>query len=181
MVGIYLSVFQLEIFTAFLWLIECSVLFVFMLFLFYFNVKGSFNYFFLQSYQIGVFSLFLFCLIQYFDVVDLSVFVVQPTDIVENYYESFNNCVNNDLFGFAISYYILNIVELLVVGVILFIGSVICVNLYQINLSVRTQSYFNFLVVFNFLVDFSSFYFLRRQNLLKQGGVNSALKFFSQK
>lgn len=177
----YLSIFQLDLFTAFLWLIECSVLFVFMLFLFYFNVKGIFNYFFLQTYQMGVFILFLLYLVQYFGELDLIVFLVQPTDIIENYYESFGNCINNDLFGFAISYYVLNIVELLIVGVILFIGSVICVNLYRINCSIRVQSYFNFLIVFNFLVDFSSFYFLRRQSLIKQGGISSTLKFFSQK
>ena len=40
--GVSLSILQLDLFTAFLWLIECSVIFVFLLLLFYLNVKGIF-------------------------------------------------------------------------------------------------------------------------------------------
>ena len=42
LLGVALSVFQLELFTAFLWLIECSVVFIFLLLLFYLNVKNIF-------------------------------------------------------------------------------------------------------------------------------------------
>ena len=49
--GVYLSIFQIELFTAFLWLVECSVIFVFLLLLFYLNIKGSYTYTFNQIYN----------------------------------------------------------------------------------------------------------------------------------
>jgi hypothetical protein len=43
-VGIYLAVFQVGLFTAFLWLIECSVIFVMLLLFFFLNIKGNYSY-----------------------------------------------------------------------------------------------------------------------------------------
>lgn len=108
--------------------------------------------------------------------IDLNVF-----DFNDNYYECFLNSVTNDLFGFSISYYIINSVEFIVIGFLLLVGSVVCVNLYQMNKNVRAQSYSSFLSIFNFFVDFSSFFFLRRQNLIKQGNTKASLKIFKKK
>ena len=44
LMGLYLSIFQIELFTAFLWLVECSVLFVFLLLLFFLNIKANYIY-----------------------------------------------------------------------------------------------------------------------------------------
>jgi hypothetical protein len=41
--GVYLSFSQLEIFTGFLWLLELTIIFVFLLILFYINFKGYFS------------------------------------------------------------------------------------------------------------------------------------------
>jgi hypothetical protein len=41
--GIYLSFSQLELFTGFLWLLELTIIFVFLLILFYINFKGYFS------------------------------------------------------------------------------------------------------------------------------------------
>ena len=152
--------------------------------MFFLNVKGVFNYVYVQSYQVWVFIFFLFfflLLFVYFDSNNHTCFLIQPFNVVENYYEAFVNTINNDLFVFVVSYYFLNVVEFLIIGFILLVGSVICVNLYQMNRNVRTQSYFGFLNIFNFLVDFSSFYFFRRQNVIKQGNAKAALKFFKKK
>jgi hypothetical protein len=101
--------------------------------------------------------------------------------LIDNYYESVFNPITNDLFGFSVSYYLLNSIEFILIGFLLLIGSVLCVSLYQTNKNVRTQSYNNFLTVFNFFSDFSSFFFLRRQNLIKQGNTKSSLKLFKKK
>lgn len=101
--------------------------------------------------------------------------------LLDNYYESIFNTVTNDLFGFSISYYLLNSIEFILIGFLLLLGSVVCVNLYQTNKNVRAQSYNNFLTVFNFFSDFSSFFFLRRQNLIKQGNTKPSLKLFKKK
>lgn len=183
LIGIYLSIFQIELFTAFLWLVECSVLFIFLLLLFFLNVKGVFSYNQNNKFVyvfLTIFFLNVAFINPYFEseckLFDLNVF-----NFNDNYYESILNGVTNDLFGFSISYYILNGVEFIIVGFLLLVGSVVCVNLYQMNKNVRVQSYSSFLSVFNFFMDFSSFFLLRRQNLIKQGNTKASLKVFKKK
>jgi len=101
--------------------------------------------------------------------------------LIDNYYEALFNNVSNDLFGFSIIYYNVNGVEFIFIGFLLLVGSVICVNLYQMNKNVRTQSYQNYLSVFYFFTDFTSFFFLRKQNLTKQGNTKASLKVFKKK
>lgn len=182
--GIYLSIFQIELFTAFLWLVECSVLFVFLLLLFFLNIKGSYTYTTAYSYNY-IFSLFLltyFILINHYSDSDSLVLVDMGFyGIIDNYYEALYNNITNDLFGFSISYYFINGVEFIFIGFLLLVGSVICVNLYQFNKSVRAQSYNNHITIFNFFTDFTSFFFLRKQNLIKQGNNKASLKIFKKK
>ena len=184
LLGLYLSLFQIELFTAFLWLVECSVLFVFLLLLFYINVKGVYTYNNINIYN-NIFILFFYLLLFTFNsysfldntmIIELSFYA-----LIDNYYEALFNPIMNDLFGFSISYYLINSIEFLFIGFLLLIGSVICVNLYQMNKNIRVQNYSNFLTTFNFFVDFSNFFFLRKQNLIKQGNVKSSLKIFKKK
>ena len=155
-----------------------------MLLLFYLNIKSSYNYTLNQSYQY-IFILYLFIylfLVNYYiesdnnTIIDISIY-----GLLDNYYEAYLNTVSNDLFGFSISYFILNGVEFLLIGFLLLIGSVICVNLYQMNKNVRTQTYQNYLNVFNFFTDFTSFFFLRKQNLIKQCNNKASTKVFKKK
>ena len=183
LIGVYLSIFQIELFTAFLWLIECSVIFVFLLLLFYLNIKGSYKYTIrgyrlLQALAFVLYLLLLtksFVLNTYIDI-DISLY-----GYIENYYEALNTFIQNDLFVFFISYYTINSIEFILVGFLLLVGSVICVNLYQMNKNIRAQSYANYLSVFNFFTDFTSFLFLRKQNLIKQGNNKASLKVFKKK
>lgn len=101
--------------------------------------------------------------------------------LIDNYYESLCNNITNDLFGFSISFYFLNGIEFVFIGFLLLIGSVICVNLFQMGKNIRSQTYSNYLSVFSFFVDFSSFFFLRKQNLIKQGNNKASLKVFKKK
>jgi uncharacterized membrane protein len=98
--------------------------------------------------------------------------------LFDNFYESLSNNIMNDLFGFSISYFLVNGVEFVIIGFLLLIGSVVCVNLYQINKNSKARAYTNFLTVFNFFTDFTSFFFLRKQNLTKQCTIKSSLKVF---
>lgn len=181
-VGIYLSVFQIELFTAFLWLIECSVLFVMLLLFFFLNVKGTYSYVQNNSYT----SIFFFLLFFYFTLINQA-FVPQNNLNVDflgtfdNYYEAIYNNITNDLFGFSVSYYSINSVEFIIIGLLLLFGSVVCVNLHQTNKNVRAQGNLNSLLVFNFFLDFTSFFFIRRQNLVKQGNTKPSLKIFKKK
>lgn len=184
LIGVYLSIYQIELFTAFLWLVECSVLFVFLLLLFYVNIKGSYTHTITQNY-ILYFSFYVYLYILLLNssfesdsliLVDFSFYF-----LLDNYYEALYNNVSNDLFGFLISYYFLNAVEFLFIGFLLLVGSVICVNLYSFNKNTRTQNLNNFLILFKFFSDFTSFLFLRKQNLIKQGNNKASLKVFKKK
>ena len=184
LIGVYLSIFQIELFSAFLWLVECSVLFVFLLLLFFLNIKGTYSYTFNTTYSylfVLLFILYTVLISQYSDTDSNSILDMSFYGLIDNYYESIYNNVNNDLFGFSISYYFLNGVEFIFIGFLLLIGSVICVNLYQMNKNIRAQSYANYLSVFNFFTDFTSFLFLRKQNLIKQGNNKASLKVFKKK
>ncbi len=182
LLGIYLAMFQIELFTAFLWLVECSVLFIFLLLLFYVNVKGIHQYLYTYQYiYVYIFYFFLyFILINTCFSLNLD-FELNYFYILDNFYESLYNNVNNDLIGFFISYFLINSVEFLVIGFLLLVGSVLCVYLFQINKTTRTQPYNNYLTVFNFFLDFTNFFFLRKQNLIKQGNTKSSLKLFKKK
>jgi hypothetical protein len=150
--------------------------------LFYINVKGNFNYTYVNTYvYVWLFFLFFFILLVNFYSESDSNFDLNLYGLIDNYYESIFNQITNDLFGFSLSYYLINGIEFLFIGFLLLVGSVVCVNLYQMNKNIRTQSYNSYLSVFNFFNDFTSFFFLRRQNLIKQGNVKASLKLFKKK
>lgn len=179
-----MSIFQVELFTAFLWLVECSVLFVFLLLLFYVNIKGTHPYTSIQNYLVFfpiVLLLYVLFLNGYLESDNFRLLDMGVYGLVDNYYEALLNPITNDLFGFFLSYYFLNGVEFLIVGFLLLVGSVICVTLYLTNKNVRVQSIDNYLLVFNFFSDFTSFFFLRKQNLIKQGNNKASLKLFKKK
>jgi len=126
------------------------------------NIKGVYTYTISQTY-IYYFILFLlsfFIAINYYTESDTDALLdMSSYGLIDNYYEALFNNIANDLFGFSIIYYNVNGVEFIFIGFLLLVGSVICVNLYQMNKNVRTQSYQNYLSVFNFFTDFTSFFF----------------------
>jgi len=125
--------------------------------------------------------MFFILLSKYLDSDTTTLFTISYYGLIDNYYESLFNNISNDLFGFSISFYFLNGIEFIFIGFLLLIGSVICVNLFQMNKNIRAQSFSNYLSVFSFFIDFSSFFFLRKQNLIKQGNSKASLKIFKKK
>lgn len=183
LIGVYLAFFQIELFTAFLWLIECSVLFIFLLLLFYLNIKGSFCTVNIKLYNILFLMVFILFIVVtcYSGSSIFAAFSLEVFNLIENYYEAVYNNITNDFYGFSIVYYFLNIVEFLEVGFLLLIGSVVCVNLHQMGKNTRAQSYSSTFLIFNFFIDFLSFNFLRRQNIIKQGNAKASVKLFKKK
>ena len=183
LLGIYLSVLQLDLFTAFLWLLECTIIFIFLLLLFFLNIKG-----YTSVIYKNVFILFYTFIFLYLIVIDnyqeqaiwnsVNIFFYS---LLDNFFESLYNSNNNDLFGFLISYYSLNGTELVIIGFLLLVGSVICVNFNKYSKNISLQNYNSFLKVFNFFEDFITFCFLRKQDLINQGFTKAALKIFFKK
>ena len=86
----------------------------------------------------------------------------------------------NDFSGFLISYFYINVFEFILVGFLLLVGSVICVNLYQISKSSGVQNLNTFFQKFNFFTNFIVYYFLRKQNLTKQSNSKNFTKIFKK-
>lgn len=183
MIGVYLSILQLDLFTAFLWLLECTVIFIFLLLLFFLNVKGYINFFKKSIYFYFFYSMFIYFILinNYQNQIIWNGVSIYFYSLLDNFYESLTNLNTNDLFGFLISYYLLNSTELLIIGFLLLIGSVICVNFNQNSKNASLQNYSNFLKVFNFFKDFITFNFLRKQNFINQGNTKSTVKIFKKK
>ena len=183
-VGLLLSNVQLELFTAFLWLIECTVIFIFLVLLFYINVKSDKVHFYFDFNKINFFLCVFFLLFcSFFDASDTEFSYLLDFGLFyywDDYYESIYNFIMNDLFGFLLSYYYLNSVEFSMIGFLLLIGSVLCVTLYKLNKNTRTQNYNSFLRLFDFFKNFVPSLFLRKQNLSKQGNTVSSVKLFNR-
>jgi hypothetical protein len=183
--GVYLSLLQLELFTGFLWVIECTVVFIFLIVLFYTNFKGYINdfdtkIFFFNKY---VYMLIFFLLnIMYF--YDFENYIWEELNIFlfwEDFYEAYNNTNMNDFSVLLVSYYTVNSLEFLIIGSILLIGSIICVNLHKMNKNKRVESYGNFLTFFNFFKDSVNYIFTRKQNLHNQNIATPSTKIFKKK
>lgn len=179
-----MGVYQVEFFTAFLFLVECSVLFVFLLLLFYLNIKGIYtnNYNFTFKSLFALLVLYTYTLISFYNGENDNLnqcFTIFT--IIDNYYEAVFNPIMNDIFVFLLGYYFFNALEFLLVGFLLLIGSVICVNLYQTTKGAQRKNYLSIFSIFNFFNDFIGFSFLRKQNLIKQGNTKASLKMFIKK
>lgn len=101
--------------------------------------------------------------------------------LIEDYYEALYNTKLNDLFSLYISYYIFNSFEFLMLGILLLVASLVCVNLNKFNLNLKLNNYYDFFVIFDFFEDFINFSFMRKQNLVSQTIQKSSIRFFKKK
>jgi len=179
--GIYLAFWELDIYTGFLWLLELTIIFVFLLVLFYLNFKGFMGIISNKDqyiYKYGIILLFI-CINNLF-LSDFELLLYEEVCIHYigwvDYYEALINHNMNDFSVFLLSYYTFNALEFIIIGTILFFGSMVCVNLYKINKDITTENVLNFTAVFNIFVDNVSFNFLRKQNLFSQNLTQPATR-----
>lgn len=185
--GFFLCIYQIELFTGFLWLVECVVIFVFLLFLFFLKASGTWTQLIVKSHT------FIYgCLL-----INFIVFLIQPNQINiieghllnelnsidwwDNYYEALFNINANDFMAFLISYYTLNSNLLILLIFIILIVSVICVNLNKIIRVERIQNIDSFLKIFNFSKNSVDFVFMRQQNLVDQENQPVGTRIFKKK
>jgi len=185
LLGVFLSYWQVEFFTGFLWLIELTILFVFLLILFFLNFKGTLNNvkkeidFFKK---LNLFFIFFFINIYYFyDSEFLIINELNFSNLWEDYYECLKNFGMNDFKALLISYYYYNSVEFITLGIILFIGSVVCVNLFKVNKNDINNNINDFINIFDFFLNNISFVFLRKQNLTNQNLTLPSVRFLKKK
>lgn len=185
--GLFLCIYQVELFTGFLWLIECVVIFVSFLLLFFLKTTGTFNKLFSKIRFYKYMSLSLFLIIFFLQPIYINYIEhTLPTelnnfDYWDNYYEAFNNTNVNDFITFLISYYTINSNILIILIFMILIASIICVNLSKINKDVRIQNFDTFFKIFNFFKNNIFFIFMRQQNLVDQENQPAATRIFKKK
>jgi hypothetical protein len=185
--GLFLALYNLELFTAFLWLTECVIVFVSLLFLFYLNVFGNvfkINLFIYSFKYFGVYFGFFLLTSFYIFPSEIEFFLPIEFNIIymwDDYYEALWNDKMNDLFGLYIGYYLLNSFEFLLIGVLLLIGSIVCVNINKFNKNLKSNNYYDLLTIFDFFDDFIKYLFMRKQNLVDQALHPSSTRIFKKK
>ena len=177
----------MELFTGFLWVTECTIVFIALLLLFYLNVEGSqvrLNLkIFRLYYSFGLFFFFSFFSIYSFcsEFECYTPLAFNFIDIWDDYYEALYNSNSNDFTMLTISYYSLNSAEFISLGILLLIGSVVCVQLNKSQKSLKVQKYNYTLNVFDFFKDFVNYVFMRKQNLNDQAINPSSVRIFKKK
>lgn len=184
-VGIFFCVYQLELFTGFLWLIESIIIFISLLLLFFLKTSGTVNnnvliYSNLKYYVYGIILLvFIYKLISpsrcYINNLFNEIFYYSE------YYEAHYNVNVNDFIAFLISYYYINNYFLLSLGVLILVSSLIVINLHRHNKNNRVQHFSTFFSIFNFWKQNIDFIFLRQQNLTDQEKTTATSRIFKKK
>lgn len=184
--GLFLSLYQLDLFTAFLWLAEFVIIFISMLFTFFLNVFSNVqkNNKFFYNFKFFGFLFFVFIFLNYYSVSSeqnnfLNNFLTSY--LYDNFYENLNIYLMNDFYSFFKSYYFYNSIEFLSVGYLLLVGSLVCVNLNFYSKNNKILNYYDFFLVFDFFNDFSKFIFMRKQNLTDQLNTPVGTRIFKKK
>lgn len=185
--GMFLSFYQVEIFTAFLWLTEVVIILVCMFILFNTTPSGNVNKV-LKNYiqtniSLSFILIFIVCInYTYWNLPEYSIENnFSCSYLWDDFYEALNNKNMNDLYGIFLSFYWLNSVEFVIVGLVLLVGSLICVQLNKFLKSNKTLNYVSFFEIYDFFKDFSKSLFLRKQNLTDQENSKSSTRSFSKK
>lgn len=185
--GVFLSIYQLDFFTGFLWLTECVVIFVFLLLLFYLASYGNLNKFDYTQSIINFWGFLIFLLflinqpilhteMEFFLPVEFNI-----NDLWVDYYEALNNFNMNDAYPFLISYYSINSLEFLIVGFLLLVVSLIVVTLNKNLTTIKLSSYKSVIDQHMLFKNWFDYLFLRRQNMTSQQLNHPTIKNFKKK
>lgn len=176
----------MDLFTAFLWLSEFVVVFVFMLFSFYFDpfLKAKIDFVKFNKYKFYLSFLALFLvsfLFNYYEEHEFYLNIVFKFDyLLEDFYESLHWYIITDLEASYYSYYYINSLFMIIFAYFLLIGSLICINLNKylnkdVNLKIN-----NNLSIFDFYKNFIDFLLLRNQNLNNQTNEKVSSRIFKK-
>jgi len=87
----------------------------------------------------------------------------------------------NDVYVLFVSYYCLNSLEFILIGFLLLIASVVCVNLNKFNRNIKSNNYYELTTLFDIFNDFVKFVFMRKQNLSEQNIHEAEIRIFKKK
>ena len=185
--GLFLSVHNLEIFTAFLWMTEVIVILVSLFLIFNLNPSGHIKKTTTtKELHRDTAMIFNATLVSFFSTPHIlgevtSSVLFNEIYFWDDFYESLSNKNNNDLYGFFLSFYYINSFEFLIVGLSLLLASLAYVNLNKFLYSGKTSNYYQSLSIFDFFKNLKKSFFLRKQNLVDQGNSVSSTRKFKKK
>ena len=187
--GLVLSLVQADLFTGFLWTTEFTIILIALILFFYLNVEGSIlkinlkisNFFFTFFLLFFLFFFFFknsqFSNIDYYNDLNWIFF----NFYFDDWYESLNNFLMTDFISLYTTYYSINSIEFLIVGYLLFLGSLIAVSLNKSYKYSKIHDNSSFLKLFNFFNNFLNYSFLRKQTLNDQSYYDPNIRLFKKK
>jgi hypothetical protein len=184
--GLQLSFYQVELFTAFLWVVELTVILVCLLLLFFLNVSGLRPYFKINLFSnlLAIFFIVILIIAAYIyggaDTEGTTFILAQAFYIWEDYYEALLLVASNDVASLSVSYYSINNLELVLVGFLLLIGSVICVNLNKYQRGDKNSKVSGDMTLLNIFNHLANSVFVRKQNMVSQNILKASLNIFKK-
>lgn len=168
LLGVFLAFYNLEVLTGFLFVVEITAFFIIILFLLTLNFEGALinrskNFIVFSVVLLGAYLLFLYVFTRH-----IAMNFLNAVTHWDDYYESLNNEIMNDIFGLYLSYYNFNSPLFFMFGCLIFIATLVCINLLR---AIRVQSQQNTVsmeYIFKFFKDLVGFEFLRKQNMSNQ-------------
>lgn len=184
--GLMLMYYNMDLFSAFLFLAEFVIIFISILMVFYLNVYGnigksvsSFNL--KKKFFLIIPALFNTTNTLYSEFDSFSIFFLNSSMQYDNYYLYLFLTNFNDFYGLFINFFQTNSVPTLIIAFLLLLGSFIAVNIHIQTKSIKILKYSDFFLIFDLFLDFSKFIFMRKQNLVDQMNVSSSTRFFKKK
>jgi hypothetical protein len=98
----------------------------------------------------------------------------------EDYYEALWLVAANDVASLSVSYYTINNIELVIVGFLLLVGSVICVNLNKYQRSNKNSKINEEMTLSNIFNHLVNSVFIRKQNMVSQNIFKASLNIFKK-
>ena len=86
-----------------------------------------------------------------------------------------------DFTSLYFTYYSINSIEFIIMGYLLFLGSLVSVSLNKAHKNSKLYDNSNFLKLFNFFSNFLNYSFLRKQNLNDQSYYDPNIRLFKKK
>lgn len=185
--GFFLALYQLEIFSAFLWLTEVVIILVCLFILFHTTPSGNISKIIKNNYINKNACVFVLLAISCFNYNYWLLPEWAVADFLlgsfywEDYYEAYNNENMNDLYGMFLSFYWFNSLEFIIIGLVLLLGSLLCVQLNKFLKTNKSLSYVSFFEIFDYFKEVSKILFLRKQNLVDQENSSSSTRFYGRK
>ena len=143
---------------------ELTIIFIIILFLFFFNFSGELRNSKFFFYKFIVLFLFFF----FFDEFSMKLSLLNFNFFFDNFYEVRTQSVANDIHSLFLSYYFFNGFLFFIFGLLVFLTSVVCINILRASKIGIVDAIASALSIYNFFYDLLNFEFLRKQNLFFQ-------------